>query len=80
MPEIKITNHKSKIANRTRSPGGLTAAEQTALIDDETCPVCSLPNIIRRGWREDFYCGQCRSVFRMIGERIHYVEHQSKLN
>jgi hypothetical protein len=76
-----VTSEKS-VAKKlsSRSPGRLTAVEQTALIENEVCPVCSKPNIIRRPWREDFYCGQCQSVFRMVGETIHIQGHQSELN
>jgi len=80
MRAIKIKNQKSQIENRTRKPGRVTAVEQTALIEDERCPVCSALNIIRRPWRKDFYCGECRSVFRMVGESVHYQGHQTQLN
>jgi len=63
-----------------RQPGRLTAVEQVALLEDDMCPGCTMPKIIRRPWREDFYCGECGAVFRMIGDTLYYRGFQKDLN
>jgi len=63
-----------------RQPGRLTAVEQAALLEDDMCPGCTMPKIIYRSWREDFYCGECERVFRMIGDTLYYRGFQKDLD
>jgi ribosomal protein L37AE/L43A len=61
---------------RTFLKGGLTASQREAFVCRSQCPMCSNHNIIRRLWRDDWFCGWCKEVFKKVGRKIVYVGNQ----
>ena len=63
-----------------RNIGRLTPDEAGALLNTDICPVCGRPRVLRRPWREDWYCGWCRAVCKLVGKALHFVGYQSDLD
>ncbi len=76
---MAVTTKKTR-TNRLPEPVRLTAEQARVLLEGDYCPKCKKPNILRREWREDFYCGWCRSVFKMIGRALSYIGNQKDLD
>jgi hypothetical protein len=76
---MPATQRKRKRA-KSVEPRALTQEQSDALIIGDYCPECHKPNVLTRPWREDFYCGWCRSVFKVVGRKLCYVGNQKDLD
>lgn len=65
---------------RNKLKEGLTPRQGEAFRDDSKCPLCKRRNIIRRKWRDDWFCGECKAVFAIVDGKICYLGNQKFLD
>jgi hypothetical protein len=68
---------------RAKSTGkrlALKGHQVIGFIDGGICPICKNPNIYYRSWREDYLCGYCKKVYRLIGNNVHLLGDQEDLD
>jgi len=54
----------------------LTEQQSRWLLHDDICPFCQKKRIIYRPWRQDYICGWCHGVFKMILNRMYQIGNQ----
>jgi len=76
-------NNQSSIINNQSRPGqmlDLAVHQITGFFNGSICPLCKNPNIIHRHRREDYLCGHCFEVFRLVGGNVHHLGNQENLD
>lgn len=51
----------------------------TGFVNGSICPFCKNQNIIFRSWRDDYLCGYCFKVYKLIKGKVHLIGDQEDL-
>jgi len=54
----------------------ISESKSRLLLHDDICPACHANKILYRPWRQDYICGECKEVFKMIFDRMYRLGNQ----